>query len=102
MSDVSPIQKFFGAALMAVGGLIAGLCGLCTLGVIGFGVVDAFGGGSSADDLFGGILVVSFIGGIPIALGVLLFVWGRSLFAPRRAPRQDRLAVFSDDPENRA
>jgi len=102
LSHVSPVQKFFGGALMAVGGLIAALCGLCTLGVIGFGVFDTFGGGSSADDLVGGIVMVSIIGGIPTGLGVLLFMWGRRLYAPRRAPARNQLAVFSDDPEERA
>ena len=97
MSDTSPVRKFFGGALMAVGGLIAALCGLCTLGIIGFGLVDTLGNGSSADDLVGGVAVVSIIGGIPTGLGVLLFMWGRRLFAPRRAPTRERLAMFSDE-----
>jgi hypothetical protein len=89
VNEVSPVQKFFGAALMAVGGLIAGLCGLCTVGVIGFGLVDTLGSGSGADDLVGGIVMVSIIGGIPTGLGVLLFLWGRNLYAPARG-REDR------------
>ncbi|HEY0649443.1 hypothetical protein [Phenylobacterium sp.] len=101
MSDVSPVQKFLGGALMAVGGLIAALCGLCTLGLIGFGVADTFGGGSSGGDLLGAAAIATIIGGVPTVLGVLLFAWGRRLYAPRRATGRDRLAVFSDDPEDR-
>lgn len=95
-----PVQKFFGGALMAVGGLIAALCGLCTLGVIGFGVVDTLTGGP-IDDLVGGAVIVMFIGGIPTAIGLLLLFWGRRLYAPPARPAAgERLAAFSHDPRD--
>lgn len=101
MSDVGPVQKFFGAALMAVGGLVAALCGLCTLAVIGFGSIDALASGSNRADLVSAILVAGLIGGVPAGLGVLLFIWGRRLFAPARPVQAGRLAAFSDDPEEK-
>src|SRR4029453_6373414 len=41
-SGPDPVQKFFGAALMAVGALIALLCGACTLLVVGVTLVSMF------------------------------------------------------------
>jgi hypothetical protein len=79
---LDPVQTFVGGALMALGGLIAALCGLCTLGVIGFGVVDTITGGPT-DDLMGGAVIVAIIGGLPTAAGVLLFMWGRRLYRRR-------------------
>ena len=70
-----PTRAFFGAALMAVGALIAGLCGLCT---VGFLLVSLFSPGGS------GVAVLAIpIGGIPTGLGLLLFWGGKSLRKPR-------------------
>lgn len=68
------VTRLFGAMLMAAGGLIAGLCGLCSaVFLVSLLVKDA--------GAFGPMLLVTLIfGGVPIALGFGLFVWGRSLW----------------------
>lgn len=67
-------QRFAGGCLMAVGGLIATLCGLCTaLFVIGPIWYALSSGGAFAWPLSAIGLV---IGGIPTAIGVVLFVLG--------------------------
>jgi ABC-type Mn2+/Zn2+ transport system permease subunit len=68
----SPVAQFFGVMLIIVGILIALLCGLCTLVVIGTslsmpGDQQGYGGG-------GMIGVALIIGGIPTVVGGLL-VW---------------------------
>jgi hypothetical protein len=75
----NPVAKLFGAMLMAIGGLIATLCGLCSLGFIGLGVVNAVsqpsGGGSATL-----IVMALFLGAIPVGIGVVLFIAGRDLY----------------------
>ncbi|PIB93711.1 hypothetical protein [Caulobacter sp. FWC2] len=69
-----PVAKLFGALLMAVGGLIVGLCGLCTAGFV---VMTGKSDPSSA----GGLLVIAaVVAGIPIVVGVLIFIGGRNLW----------------------
>ncbi len=74
--EPSPVQRFFGALLMAVGGLIATLCGACTAVVLVAGLAnlkDSQGYGSM-------MLIMSLvIGGVPTLIGVGLFAWGRWL-----------------------
>ena len=67
------VLRFFGAALMAIGGLIAILSGLCTAwGGLQFLTGDMAGGN------FGQTLgLVAVFGGIPIAVGVGLYFLGR-------------------------
>jgi hypothetical protein len=101
MSEASPVQKFFGAGLMAVGGLMAALCGTCTL----FFLVSA------ADNLRypGGVvtavglgLLSALVGGLPTAAGFLLARWGWRLFRPAPRVPPSQIAAFSDpaDPED--
>jgi hypothetical protein len=77
MSEVGPVQRFFGGALMAVGFLIMALCGICsTCGVI-MGLTDpTFRGGDT-------LALVLVVGGVPFALGLGLFVAGKAV---RRTP----------------
>lgn len=74
MTDRPPqgtVKRIFGAALMAIGGLIALLSGLCSL-------VFAFGSMFKGEQVFG--LVISFaVGIVPILSGVGLFFLGRHL-----------------------
>jgi len=100
MSQVDPVQKFFGGALMAVGGLIAALCGTCTLVVMAFGVFGLFDGSTSVGDLLSGVAVLALIGGLPTVLGVFIFRWGWGLYRPARRTSRDQIAVFSDAPED--
>ncbi len=68
------IAKLFGALLMAAGGLIAGLCGLCS-------AVFLFSLAASDPSGVGGMAMVAlFVGGIPTAVGVGLFLAGRKVW----------------------
>ena len=81
-SEPSAVKRAFGALLMAVGGLIATLSGLCSvlfLVSMVFAVMDSH----SANDAMVPLLIVFVVGGVPFALGAGLFVLGRHL---RRRP----------------
>lgn len=75
-------RSFFGAALMAVGGLIALLCGLCTLTYFVMGASDLAKGGEAG--VYAPIMMIAslLMGGVPTAVGVGLFVLGRGLRRP--------------------
>ncbi|WP_297511105.1 hypothetical protein [uncultured Caulobacter sp.] len=68
------VAKLFGAFLMAVGVLIAGLCGLCSATVL---VMMA---GPQGKGLISALLLVAVFGGVPIATGVALFRVGRAMW----------------------
>lgn len=75
MNDSGHLVRLFGALLMAVGGLIAVLSGLCSVTFAGLMLVDQ---GSWADK--GQMLLMDlFVGGIPFAVGALAFWAGRRL-----------------------
>jgi len=71
MSDNKAVRRFFGYVLMAVGGLIALLCGGCTLVFLASGI-----GQLALTAIVTAALVV---GGIPTAVGVVLFALGRRM-----------------------
>jgi len=64
-------KRFLGGLLMAVGGLIALLCGMCTL---------VFLNNSWASEALIALLASLVLGGIPSAVGVALFLLGRSIY----------------------
>ena len=81
MSDGSAVRRFFAGLLMAVGGLIAVLCGGCTVFFLGTAILTSLRGGesSNASDALGlGISAILF-GGMPTVVGVALFLWGRRM-----------------------
>ena len=94
-AQVSPVASFFGAALMAVGGLIAVLSGLCSLGFLAVLANAAFSNSAqpvtaqSIPGLMVGLLTLVSIDAIPVGFGVMMFVWGRAIRRgpPWRAPR---------------
>lgn len=92
--EPSPELKFIGAALMAVGGLIAALCGTCTVIFAGATIIDSY---RYPGELLSILLMVSLIGGLPTLIGALLFRWGRKLRRPKPSVRAEALAMFSDD-----
>jgi len=81
-------KRFVGGCLVAVGGLIATVCGLCTavfvIGPIWYAVTSP--GGVYAWPLS---LMGLVIGGIPTALGVALIVVGLGMFRGARRPPPD-------------
>lgn len=69
------MKSVFGGILIAVGLLIAGGSGLCSLAVL-------FGGGYEPD--FSIFPLVLLIGGIPLAAGVGMIFGGRALIRSER------------------
>jgi membrane protein implicated in regulation of membrane protease activity len=79
MTDAT--RRFLANLLMAVGGLIALLCGGCTVFFLGAAIVALFPGGASdnaSTPLVPGITAI-LVGGLPTVLGVALFLWGRRM-----------------------
>ncbi|HEY5288962.1 MAG TPA: hypothetical protein VIJ59_02895 [Caulobacteraceae bacterium] len=77
MSEPSPRKpvlgsKFFAVVLMAIGAMIFGLCGLCTFNV--FNVPEFVSGYYPGLTL--GIFFAALFGGIPMAIGAVIFVVG--------------------------
>jgi len=82
----NPAQRFFGALFMAVGGLIAGLCGLCSAAVLLIG----FASGDTPGETMSALPIVVVIGGIPIGGGLAIFFVGRAMYRagkPKPDPR---------------
>jgi hypothetical protein len=73
------MKAFFGYILMAVGALIAVLCGLCTVVWLVAGFRDLF-----RDESLG--LLTLIVGVLPTSIGVGLFLWGRSLARVPESP----------------
>ena len=82
MRDDSLPNKFLGYLMMAVGGMIAALCGSCTLFVIGGTALQIMTYETSTSHvpppLFAlpGMIISLFVGGAPTVAGVVLFVSG--------------------------
>lgn len=75
--QASATRRFFGALLMAVGGLIALLCGGCGALFVFGGLISMFTSNPQDAPLIAGMGLV--VGGVPAAIGVGLFLAGRSL-----------------------
>jgi hypothetical protein len=96
MTTPSPTQRFFGALLMGVGGLIAVLCGGCgSLFVIG-GILSLFSSNAQDGPMLAGMGLV--VGGVPAAIGVGLFLAGRAMRRPDPANFKVDKSVFDADP----
>lgn len=85
------LRVFFGAALLGVGALMAALCGLCTGAFL---VAGLWPKGGEAEF----IPIALVMGGVPTALGVLMFWAGRRMLRGRAPPAVE---VFGDEPEER-
>lgn len=81
------MKQFFGAMLLGVGILIAGLSGLCTLVMLGAGLFDPSTWSGSSEYVTMILPMAAIFGGIPFAIGLALFFAGRHLL---RSDRQDR------------
>jgi hypothetical protein len=86
-------RRFAGGCLLAVGLMIATLCGACTLLVAGSFLFGALGptGRMQLSMILTTLMVPAIIGGVPTAIGVALAVVGwRMLRRPRpRSPPED-------------
>ncbi len=80
----NPSGRFLGGLLMAIGGLMAGLCGLCSVAVLA--MMGSSPGDSGAVAM--GLLMVAVVGGGPLAVGAVIFIVGRNLHRSSK-PRPD-------------
>lgn len=72
------MRKVFGGLLLALGILIAGLSGLCTVMMF-----TSSGTPVSADEILESLPIVLIFGGIPFVMGLGLVFAGRSLLRER-------------------
>lgn len=78
------MRRLFGGILLAVGVLLAGACGICSLAVLLSGP-----SGSSPDGSMLGLVLL--FGGPPVALGIMMIVGGL------RMVRQTEAAAMGSD-----
>jgi hypothetical protein len=83
-TGAGPVAKLFGSLLMAVGGLIAVLSGLCSLAFLGTMIQTSVPHPGQNNQIVGLLVAVLVFGGVPIGVGAGLFIIGRHLF---RGPR---------------
>jgi len=84
MSEPRPdaVQRFFGAALVAIGVLMMVLCGGCGAIIFLFYVFDGL---AHPNDMPMAIIPI-FVGGVPALIGLGLFAGGRALRRPTKPP----------------
>lgn len=82
------MKQVFGSILMAVGILIAGASGLCSLVVLG---------GASSNGFGEALGFVFMFGGIPFAIGLAMFFGGRALV--RRAKSDTSNSAKPQEPK---
>ena len=79
------VVKLFGALLMAVGGLVVLLCGLCSLGFLGMTLASTIQSPSTAAGMLAIVIgAAAVFGGVPGLCGLAVFIWGRNLYRGRR------------------
>jgi hypothetical protein len=82
------MKRLFGGILLAVGVLIAGASGLCSLSVL-------FSSGEFSG--FGMWPIVAVVGGVPFAIGAGIAFGGRALLrADRREREKNRTADYPE------
>ena len=75
------MKSLLGGLLLAVGILLAGVSGLCSLGFLVGGLGDG--------DLVGILPLILLIGGVPFLIGLGLFFGGRALLRSARQEEED-------------
>lgn len=99
MSHPDPVGRFFGGALMAVGGLIALLCGTCTgfFMILSAVSMAQYPSAMSLGSILSGLLLYLLVGGLPTLIGVFLFRIGLRRFRPPKPKiSKTQIAMFSD------
>jgi hypothetical protein len=93
----SPTTRFWGWLLVVAGGMMALLCGGCTLMLWGASIVAALSqrGASSVAILPLILLVPAIVGGLPAAAGGALAWAGWRIVHPQRPPRAPIDETFS-------
>jgi len=64
---------------MAMGGLVAGLSGLCSLTFLGYAIWDVVADAGRLMDVGSMLLLILAFGGVPFTIGAGIFIWGRRL-----------------------
>ena len=84
-----PETRFVGWLLIVIGGLLAVLCGGCTLIFWGVGIVALLQQPSAAawGAVIGTVVMTGLIGGVPAAGGALLVWAGWRTLHPLKTPR---------------
>ena len=77
------MKSLFGGILLAIGILVAGVSGLCSLVVFGMGLGDSGG-------LVDTLPLLLLFGGLPFAIGLGLFFAGRSLLRSARREHEEQ------------
>lgn len=77
-------KRLVGGLVMAVGVVIALLCGLCTFGVEGAYVVAWLEDPNLGGQFLGFLLIPLLIGGLPTAVGVVVLWTGRRIYREGR------------------
>jgi hypothetical protein len=91
MTDEAPdsVERFFAAAQMAVGALIFGLCGACTVAFAGSTIASAVRYPGSVYDWLLFIPLVGFFGVGPTVLGFFMMRSGYRWFRGERGKRRE-------------
>jgi hypothetical protein len=91
MAEPRPVDRFLGAGLMAVGGLMFALCGACTLLFTGSTVANNLRHANGHSSLTMAIFLYGLIGGLPTLGGFMLARLGWQMFNGRlrRGPQAD-------------
>ena len=76
----NPVVKLFGAFLIAVGGLIAALSGLCSLAFLGTAVLNVARNPHQAGGIVMIVPLILLFGGVPFAFGGGLIVAGLAFY----------------------
>lgn len=71
-------ERFFGAGLVAVGALVFGLCGLCTLGFAGASLITSFA--YLSPSMLWNVVLSVMVGGLPTYGGFLLMRFGWRMY----------------------
>ncbi len=79
-------SRFLGGLLIAAGGLIAALSGLCSLTFVAATLGQAFRGPGVLTNLLGGFFLVAIVGGTPFAIGAALVIAGRAVLRTPPTP----------------
>jgi hypothetical protein len=66
------VGRFFAGAVIAVGALIFGLCGLCTAGFLVTSAISPGGSGTA--------FVALVVGGVPMAIGFMVLRLGLAMY----------------------
>jgi hypothetical protein len=89
------MERFLGAAFVAVGALIFALCGLCTLSFAGTTISSAFRYHGPAGGIANGLALYGIVGGVPTFGGFMLMRYGWRMYrGPPSSPPSDATKSF--------